>query len=189
MSLLLNHPNELEKVMNEIEENIAPGRLLEESDLHKLPYLRCIIYETLRMYPVGPLLVPHYSSEGCNIGGFDIARGTTLLVNAWAIQRDSDSWEDPGTFKPERFRGFEVGCDGYRFVSFGVGRRACPGYGMAMRLMGLALATLIQCFDWERKDPELVDMEEFAGITLSKARPLEALFRPRSSMMCLLSKL
>lgn len=67
--------------------------------------------------------------------------------------------------------------------------RACPGFGMAMGLMGLALGTFIQCFEWKREGPELVDLEEFTGLTLSKAKPLEALYRPRSSMMSLLSQL
>lgn len=188
MSLLLNHPDELEKVRKEIDEHVAPGKLLEDSDLQKLPYLRCIINETLRLYPVGPLLVPHYSSKDCNVGGYDIPGGTILLVNAWAIQRDPDMWEDADMFSPERFRGFQGGYEGFSFIPFGAGRRACPGAGMAMRMMGLALGSLIQCFEWEREGSELVDMEH-SGLTLSKAKPLEALCRPRSSIVFLLSQL
>ncbi|KAK4428843.1 cytochrome [Sesamum alatum] len=189
MSLLLNHPNELAKVQEEINSSVTPGKLLDDSDLQKLPYLRCVINETLRLYPVGPLLVPHSSSKDCSVGGFNIPAGTTLLVNAWAIQRDSKLWEEPGAFKPERFKGFEGGYDGFKFVPFGIGRRACPGSGMAMRLMGLALGTFIQCFEWEREGHNLVDLDEFTGITLSKAKPLQTLYRPRSSMTSLLSQL
>ncbi|KAL0360996.1 UNVERIFIED_CONTAM: cytochrome [Sesamum radiatum] len=189
MSLLLNHPHELGKVREEIDSSITPGKLLDDSDLQKLPYLRCVINETLRLYPVGPLLVPHCSSKDCSVGGFDIPAGTTLLVNAWAIQRDPKLWEEPGAFKPERFKGFEGGYDGLKFLPFGIGRRACLGSGMAMRLMGLALGTFIQCFEWKREGHNLVDLDEFTGITLSKVKPLEALYRPRSSMTSLLSQL
>ncbi|XP_042046282.1 cytochrome P450 81Q32-like [Salvia splendens] len=187
MSLLLNHPGELEKARNEIDEHVAPGKLLDESDLQNLAYLRCVINETLRLYPVGPLLVPHCSSEDCNVGGYDIPGGTILLANVWAIQRDPNVWEDAETFNPERFRGFEGGYDGFRFVPFGAGRRACPGAGMAMSLMGLALGSLIQCFDWEREGCGLVDMEQVFGLALSKAKPLQALCRPRSSIVSMLS--
>lgn len=189
MSLLLNHPNELEKIRKEIDENVAPRKLLEDSDLQNLPYLRCIISETLRLYPVGPLLVPRRSSKDSNLGGFDISRGTILLANAWAIHRDPTLWKDPETFRPERFKGFQGGNEGFRFVPFGVGRRACPGAGMAMRVMGLALGCFIQCFDWEREGLELVDMEEVLGLTLSKAKALEASCRQRSSIMHVLSQL
>ncbi|XP_057794418.1 cytochrome P450 81Q32-like [Salvia miltiorrhiza] len=180
MSLLLNHPDELEKARREIDEQVAPGKQLQDLDLQNLPYLRCIINETMRLYPVGPLLVPHCSSQDCNVGGFHIPAGTVLLVNAWAIQRDPDVWENADKFSPERFK---EGCDGFGFVPFGAGRRACPGAAMAMRLMGLALATLIQCFHWEREASEFVDMEHGSGLTLSKAKPLQALCRPRSSIM------
>lgn len=173
MSLLLNHPKELAKARKEIDENIAPGLLLEDSDLVKLLYLRCIMNETLRLYPVGPLLVPHYSSKDCHVGGFDVPKGTTLLVNAWAIHRDPKLWEDPEALNPERFIGFEVGYDGLRFVPFGTGRRVCPGSGMAMRLMGLALGSFVQCFDWKREGFGLVDLEEVKGLTLSKEEALE----------------
>lgn len=187
MSLLLNHPNELEKARKEIDDSVAPGELLGDSDLKKLPYLGCIINETLRLYPVGPLLIPHCSSRDCNVGGFDIPGGTALLVNAWGIQRDPDLWEDPEMFNPERFKGYEGGNQGFRFIPFGAGRRACPGVGMAMRLMGLALGSFIQCFQWEREGHDLVDLEEFIGLALSKAKPLEALCRPRSFITPLLS--
>lgn len=189
MSLLLNHPNELEKLRKEIDENVGQTKLIEDSDLQNLPYLRCIINETLRLYPVGPLLVPRRSSKDCNVGGFDIRRGTILLVNAWAIQRDPNQWKDPESFHPERFREFEGGNAGFRFVPFGVGRRACPGAGMAMRMMGLALGCFIQCFDWKREGLEFVDMGEGSGLTLSKAKALEALCRPRSSIAPMLSQL
>ncbi|KAK6130823.1 hypothetical protein DH2020_035435 [Rehmannia glutinosa] len=188
MSLLLNHPHELEKARNEIDNNITHGKLLKDSDLPKLPFLRCIINETLRLYPVGPLLVPHSSSKDCKVEGFDIPRGTTLLVNAWEIHRDRKLWEEPEIFKPDRFKDIEGVFYGFRFIPFGMGRRACPGSGMAMRLMGLALGTLIQCFEWEREGHGLVDLEEVCGLTLSKAKKLEALYRPCPSMMNLLSQ-
>ncbi|KAL3840448.1 hypothetical protein ACJIZ3_025039 [Penstemon smallii] len=185
MSLLLNHPHELQKVRSEIDNNLPPGKSLEDSDLQKLPYLHCVINETLRLYPVGPLLVPHSSSKDCKINNFDIPKSTTLLVNAWAIHRDQNLWDEPTLFKPERFKGIEGEFDGYRFIPFGMGRRACPGSGMAMRLMGLALGTFIQCFEWERVGIELVDLDEGTGLTLSKANSLEALYRPRSSIISL----
>lgn len=189
MSLLLNHPEVLEKVKNEIDQHVTPGRLLDDSDLSNLPYLHCIIKETLRLFPAAPLLLPHFSSENCTINGFHIPRATTLLVNIWAIHRDPILWEEPDKFKPERFEGIKEESQGYKFLPFGMGRRSCPGAGMAMRLMSLALGTLIQCFEWERVGPELVNMDAESKLTLPKAQPLEALYKPRPSMSVLLSQL
>ncbi|XP_058080302.1 cytochrome P450 81Q32-like [Magnolia sinica] len=188
MSLLLNHPDVLEKAKVELDMHVGP-RLLDESDLAKLPYLHCIINETLRLYPVAPLLVPHESSEESIVGGFNVARGTMLLVNVWAIHRDPELWEDPTDFKPERFQGPQIAKESLKLIPFGHGRRACPGASLAVRMVGLALGTLIQCFEWERVGEEKIDMTEGPGLTMPKAQPLKAVYKPRHTMFNLLSQL
>ncbi|GAV84666.1 p450 domain-containing protein [Cephalotus follicularis] len=189
MSLLLNNPRVLKKSQTEIDTHVGHDRLINEGDLAKLPYLHCIINETLRMYPAGPLLVPHESSKECVVGNFRVPRGTMLLVNMWAIHNDPKIWEEPREFKPERFEGLEGWKDGFKLMAFGTGRRSCPGEGLATRMVGLALASLIQCFEWERVSEEIVDMTEGNGLTLPKAQPLQAKCRPRSTMVNLLSQI
>ncbi|KAL9673679.1 hypothetical protein QQ045_029940 [Rhodiola kirilowii] len=188
MSLLLNNPVKLKKARSELDAMISPGRLVDDADLPKLTYLRGIVNETLRLYPAAPLLVPHYSSAECTIQGFHIPRGTMLFVNTWAIHRDPEVWEDPLSFKPERFENVEE-TYAYKLIPFGMGRRSCPGASMAHKVVGLALASLIQCFDWERIGEEEVDMREGDGLTMPKLKPLEAMCQPRNIMMDVLSRL
>ncbi|KAI3763008.1 hypothetical protein L1987_53454 [Smallanthus sonchifolius] len=156
MSLLLNHPNVLEKARAHIDEYIGNKRLVQETDIPNLPYIQFIINETLRLFPAAALLVPHEPSEDCTIGGFDVARGTMVLVNAWAIHRDPMVWDDPLSFKPKRFE--KMANEGYRFIPFGMGRRKCTGSGLANRVIWLVLASLIQCFEWKRVGEDLVGM-------------------------------
>ncbi|XP_077217417.1 cytochrome P450 81Q32-like [Tasmannia lanceolata] len=189
MSLLLNHPHVLDRAKAELDIHVGHGRLIDESDLAKLPYLHNIIKETLRLCPVAPLLVPHQSSEECTVGGFNVPCGTILMVNMWAIHRDPKLWVEPMSFKPERFEGSEGENEGFKFMPFGHGRRACPGANLAMRVVGLVLGTLIQCFEWERLGDEKVDMSEGSGLTMPKAKPLEAMYRPRQTMIEVLSQL
>lgn len=188
MSLLLNNPQVLKKAQEEIDSVVGQDRLFEESD--KLPYLDSIIKETLRMYPAGPMLVPHESSKDrdCTVGGYHIPGGTMLMVNMWAIQNDPDIWEEPRKFMPERFEGQEER-DGFNLLPFGYGRRSCPGEGLALRMVRLALGSLIQCFEWERVGEEMVDMTEGAGLTLLKVEPLVAKCRPRHAMVSLISQI
>ncbi|KAJ0795324.1 putative cytochrome P450 [Helianthus annuus] len=189
MSLLLNNPSVLKKAHAEIDNYVGQDRRLEESDIPKLPYLGCIIKETMRMFPAGPIL-PHESAEDCIIGGYHVPKGTMLLVNVWGIQNDPKIWDDPKTFRPERFEGLEGFRDGFKLMPFGFGRRSCPGEGMSMRLVGLVLGSLIQCFEWERTSENEVDMNEGTErLTLKKDINLVAVCSPRLSMLNLLSQL
>ncbi|CAL5372848.1 unnamed protein product [Camellia sinensis] len=180
MSLLINHPEVLKKARAELDIQVGQERLVDESDLSKLHYLQAIISETFRMFPAAPLLVPHMASNDCTIEGFDVPRDTILLVNAWAIHRDPQVWDDPTSFKPERFEGGEA--EGHKLMPFGMGRRSCPGVGLAQRVVGLGLASLIQCFEWERVSEKAIDLTEGKGLTMPKLEPLEAMCKARDIM-------
>ncbi|XP_009112368.2 cytochrome P450 81Q32-like [Brassica rapa] len=175
MANLLNHPEALMKTKTELNAVVSrEGRLMEESDMGACTYLNNVISETLRLYPAAPLLVPHASSDDCKVAGYDIPRGTWLFVNAWAIQRDPKVWDEPETFKPERFGNEESKTQHWKFIPFGMGRRACPGMGLAHLVLGLTLGSLIQCFDWARDADVAVDMSEGRGLTMPKAVRLVA---------------
>ncbi|KAE8697917.1 hypothetical protein F3Y22_tig00110607pilonHSYRG00051 [Hibiscus syriacus] len=127
-----------------------------------------------------PVLVPHYSSQDCMVCGYDVSKGTLLIVNAWAIQNDPSLWDEPTKLRLERF---EEEKEGSKFLPFGLGRRACPGATMGLRSILLALGTAIQCFEWENVGSDTVDMRPGTGPTLSKAMPLEALCSPRPDLI------
>ncbi|CDP08880.1 unnamed protein product [Coffea canephora] len=134
-SLLLSHQEVMKKAKAEIDTVMSR-------------YLRCIIKETLRLHPPTPLLLHHYSSEDCTVGGFRVLRRTMLLVNVWALHHDPCIRTEPEKFMPERFEGMEGSKDGLRFLPFGSGRRKYPGESLA--IASIALALVLQCFDWEK---------------------------------------
>lgn len=172
MSNLLNNPNILKKAKNELDTHIGQNRLVDEPDISKLPYIQNIIYETLRLHPPAPLLVPHMSSEDITLGKYNFPKNTILLVNVWDIHRDPKLWSDPTCFKPERF---EKEDEVDKLLSFGLGRRACPGANLAQRTVTLTLALLIQCFEWKLIGEEKIDMTEERGITMPKKTSLKAM--------------
>ncbi|KAG0525218.1 hypothetical protein BDA96_06G036900 [Sorghum bicolor] len=188
MAQLLNHPAAMAKAQAEIDEVVGTARILEEADLPNLPYLMCIVTETLRLHPVAPLLAPHESASHCSVGGYDVPAGTMLLVNVHAMHRDPRVWEEPERFSPERFEGGKS--DGKWMLPFGMGRRRCPGEGLAVKMVGLALGTLVQGFEWRRTTgDEEVDMTEASGLTMPKSVPLEAFYWPRMEMLSPLTAL
>jgi cytochrome P450 len=187
-SLLISHPDVMQKAQAEIDTIVGNSHLIEESEVAQLPYLRCIIKETLRLHPPAPFLLPHYSSEDCTVQDFRIPRRTTVLVNVWAIHNDPKIWAEPEKFMPERFEGSDGAKDDFKFMPFGSGRRGCPGETLAMRSVGLALGSLLQCFHWERITKE-VDMTEGSGFFAAKTRPLMVKCIPRPNMLSLLSQI
>ena len=163
-------PGRAQERTAEIISTVGTSRLLQESDLANLPYLRCIVTETLRLHPVAPNLLPHEASRGFTVaGGHAIGRGTVVLVDVYSMQRDPRVWDEPEKFMPERFLEAKVDDDeGTRWMMpFGMGRRRCPGEGLALRTVGMALGVMVQFFEWERVGKEEVDMSEgSSGITM-----------------------
>ncbi|KAJ1410220.1 Cytochrome P450 [Sesbania bispinosa] len=186
LTLLLNNPEAMKKTRVEIDTNVGQDHLLNEMDTTKLKYLHNVITETLRLYPVAPLLIPHESSNDCNVCGFDIPRGTMLVVNLWTLHRDAKWWVDPTRFEPERFEeGESSGGEEvlYNMIPFGIGRRGCPGAALAKRVMGHALGAMIQSFEWDKIGDEEIDMIEGSGLTIPKLEPLVAFCKPRQGMI------
>ncbi|XP_034896875.1 cytochrome P450 81Q32 [Populus alba] len=182
---LLNHPDVLKKAKAELDAQVG-DRLIEESDFAKLHYLQSIISENLRLCPVTPLIPPHMPSSDCTIGGYHVPAGTILFVNARSLHRDPTLWDEPTSFKPERFESAGR-VDAWKFIPFGMGRRACPGDGLANRVMTLTLGSLIQCFEWERVGENKIDMLEKTAMTMFKVEPLELMCRARPILDMLFS--
>ncbi|KAH9321161.1 hypothetical protein KI387_015800, partial [Taxus chinensis] len=165
MSELIRNPNIAKKVQDEIESVVGNHHTVTKSDLAAMEYLQCVVKEILRLYPSGPIMVPHETTKACMVGDgrYLIPTKTRVVVNAWAIGRDPKVWEDPLAFKPERFKYKNIDMKGQDFdmVPFGAGRRGCPGAQLAMGTFSLVLAQLWHCFDWKIEgNPSELDMTE-----------------------------
>ncbi|KAG1354627.1 Geraniol 8-hydroxylase [Cocos nucifera] len=183
MAELLRNTSCMAKAQAELAKEIGYQREVEESDIAGLPFLQAVVKETLRLHPPVPLLLPHKAETDVELGGYAVPKGTRVLVNAWAIGHDGDVWEDPESFKPERFLGSDVDFRGadFELIPFGSGRRLCPGLPLAFRTVHLMLASLLQSFDWklpEGMQPSDVDITERFGVTLALAAPLRAVAVP-----------
>jgi cytochrome P450 len=188
MAELIRNPRSMERAAAEVRRAFASRGAVAEDKLGELRYLHLVIRETFRLHAPVPLLVPRMSREPCRVLGYDVPRGTTVLVNAWALGRDERYWPggDAEEFRPERFEGDDAvaavdlrGAD-FELVPFGAGRRMCPGMPFGLALVEHALASLLLHFDWEATgllaDPALLDMAEEFGITARRKEGL--LLRP-----------
>ncbi|CAI0465447.1 unnamed protein product [Linum tenue] len=185
IALLVNHPDVLKKAQTELDNHVGKDRRVQESDLPNLDYLKAIVKETLRLYPAGPLSVPHQSMEDCTVAGRFVPKGTRLIVNISKLQRDPRVWSDPDEFRPDRFltthKDVDLKGQDFELIPFGSGRRMCPGMNFALQVMYLTVATLLHGFDFSRATSEPVDMTESIGLTNPRAFPLDVQLSPRLS--------
>ncbi|KAM0913588.1 hypothetical protein ACQ4PT_012029 [Festuca glaucescens] len=175
MAELINQPAEMRKLQDEIRAAVVNngGSHVNEDHLAKLQYLRPVIKETLRLHSPLPLLLPRETLEDTELLGYRVPARTRVVINAWAIGRDTETWERAEEFVPERFVGgpVEYGArhDDFSSVPFGGGRRGCPGVGFAAPSMELALASLLYHFDWEQPGAagaSKLDMSELYGLSV-----------------------
>ncbi|XP_059444844.1 flavonoid 3'-monooxygenase-like isoform X2 [Corylus avellana] len=187
---LIRHPKILAQVQQELDSIVGQDRLVSELDLPQLTYLHAVVKETFRLHPSTPLSLPRMAAESCEINGYHIPKGSTLLVNVWAIARDPDQWPNPLEFRPERFlegsekANVDVKGNDFEVIPFGAGRRICAGMSLGLRMVHFLTASLVHAFDWDLPDglmPKQLNMDEAYGLTLQRAKPLVVHPRPRLS--------
>ncbi|KAK9757228.1 hypothetical protein RND81_01G149800 [Saponaria officinalis] len=177
MTELIRHPTIMQKLQQEVRQIAGKNLQVNEDDVKEMKYLKAVIKETLRLHPPIPLLVPRVSLTDAKINGFDIPVGTAVIINAWAIQRNTASWENPECFNPDRFLDTSTDYKGQDFelIPFGSGRRICPGISFTTSNNELVLASLVHKFDWSLPNGarcETLDASESVGLTIHKKDPL-----------------
>ncbi|KAF8779736.1 hypothetical protein HU200_002321 [Digitaria exilis] len=186
MAELLRHPAVMSKVRADLRDALGSKPHPDESDTGRLPYLRAVVMESMRLHPPSPMLMPHLAmADGAEVGGFPVPAGTKVIINLWAIMRDPAVWPEPEAFVPERFVGASDadfrGKDMLEFMPFGAGRRACPGTPMATRVVMLLLASMLHAFEWrlpQGMQPGDVDVRDRFGTSLNMVTPLKAVTVP-----------
>ena len=146
ISLILQNSLVLEKVKDELDIHIGKEKCVSEF-ISKLIYLQAIVKETLRLYPPDPLLTPREFIENCTLRGYNIKKGTRLITNIWKIHTDSNAWEDPLEFKPERFftthKDIDIKGRHFKLLPFGGGRRMCHGISFSLQMVHFLLVFCI----------------------------------------------
>jgi len=159
--LLSQHPEAETRLRSELHQILA-GRDPTLADLPSLVYTRMVVEESMRLYPPA-WLIERKALADDEIGGYHIRAGTTLAVTQYVTHRHPDFWDEPETFRPERFDPQNSkNRSRYAYFPFGGGPRQCIGKNMALLEMQLVLSMILQhCrFElapgWEVKtDPEL----------------------------------
>ena len=158
--LLSTHPEAQRRLREEIRGNISS--LDDEIDhqlIDSLPYLNAVCNETLRLYPTVPITV-RAAIRDTMIGDVPVAKGTTLLLCPWAINRSRQFWgDDAEQFLPDRWMQKGTGKTGgartnYANITFLHGSRSCVGRDFAQGELKCLVAALIGRYQLELDMPE-----------------------------------
>nr|WP_276278658.1 cytochrome P450 [Halomicroarcula sp. SYNS111] len=164
---LAQHPDRQADLQAEVDA-VCDGRVTA-GDLPELERLEHAIDEALRLYPPVYMFFRE-AKRDVTLQGYDIPAGTTLVLPQWAVHRDPAWWDDPETFRPERFDG-DAGRPEYAYFPFGGGPRHCIGMRFARMEMKTVLATLLDEYSFELvsdPDPDLI-----ASTNLKPGGPIE----------------
>ncbi|XP_028795999.1 5-epiaristolochene 1,3-dihydroxylase-like [Neltuma alba] len=199
MAEMVRKPATLRRAQEEVRQVLRMKGHINETTLEEMKYVKAVFKETLRLHPPSPFLAPRECMETCEINGYTIPKRTQVLVNIWAITRDPKYWSssfssssssaEEEEFVPERFMDSSVDYRGsnFEFISFGAGKRVCPGMLFGPAIAEILLANLLCYFDWQLPSgttPETLDMTELLDSTLKKKTSLILVPTPHGNPMC-----
>ncbi|KAL4936814.1 hypothetical protein BDV06DRAFT_233009 [Aspergillus oleicola] len=178
------YPAVQKKAQEELDTVLGPTKLPTFDDRPKLPYIEAIVKEALRWHPTAPMGIPHMCTEDDVYEGLKIPRGAVVMPNIWAFTHDPKTYPNPEIFDPTRFlpsthaNSKEAQPDPHT-LTFGFGRRICPGRILADSTIFLSIAESLAVFNIS-PDREGSARAEFLPGVISHPVPFSLTIKPRS---------
>jgi cytochrome P450 len=159
MLAMLAYPETQARAQAELDAVVGRARLPTFADYPLLPYTRAMVKEALRWKPTTPLGGPHRLTEDDWYEGMFIPKGTICIPNVWHMNRDPEIYgENAAHFDPARHLDAsgdiapgppDTKDEGH--VSYGFGRRQCPGRHAANNSLFIEIAVMLWAMKIERK--------------------------------------
>ncbi|XP_048736456.1 steroid 17-alpha-hydroxylase/17,20 lyase-like isoform X2 [Ostrea edulis] len=146
---MTKHPDIQTQCQMEIDRVVDSGR---PSMKHRknLDFTEACLFESMRLGCVFGIGIPHMAICDSQIGGYDIPKGTTIVINYWALHHDPKYWKDSEKFDPYRYldeNGKMKSITPKSWLPFSAGRRVCLGETVAKPELLLMCANLLQRFE------------------------------------------
>lgn len=153
---LLQHPDDLARVQQEIAEKVPYGAPINLSLIPSLEQIGWAVLETTRMHPSADILM-RYTAEEIEVGDYRIPAGWMTLIAPGMAHFLPDVFAEPDRYDPQRFAPGREEDRQHRFaiIGFGGGVHKCAGMNFANNEMTIIAALLLQQFDLELLTPEV----------------------------------
>ena len=177
-SILLHYKDVQKRLQEKVDTVVGSGRHPSIFDRDQMPYTAATVYELLR-YASLVATLPHAALETVILGEYTIPAGTVIFPYFPAILHDKKFWGDPEVFRPERFldeSGNLLPADHpnrKHMLQFGAGPRVCVGEAFALKRLFIFTASLVQKFDLQQGNKNLVpcDYDSYETESLLHHKP------------------
>lgn len=195
---LAGNPEVQKRASDEVRKAVGDSRMPQMGDIPNLPYTFACVKEILRLCPVPPWSLRHFTDADVTYKDIVIPKGTAIVCNTAALHYDPVQFPDPFCFKPERYLGYQRSVLEYAAMpdpydrdhfTFGAGRRMCPGARFAENNLALLLANVLWAFELRpplitvhgKTEDAKMDLSDgaFEPYPLRSAKPFKARFVPR----------
>ena len=142
------HPEFQHEAQKELDSVLGPHVLPTFADRDRLPFVECIVKESLRWHPATPLIARSLRDDDV-FEGHVLQAKSFVIANVWAYTHDPKFYPEPFNFNPRRFKtlsGAGTPPDPRLYI-FGMGRRRCPGTELANHLSYLLISTTLALFN------------------------------------------
>ncbi|XP_060519460.1 probable cytochrome P450 303a1 [Cylas formicarius] len=162
--LILN-PDIQSKAREEID-SVLGDRMPSLEDRSKMPYMECIVLESLRMFAARAFSVPHRAVKDTYLGGYFIPKDVLVTANLHGCMMSAEAgFKNPDQFIPERFLKDGAVSVPENFYPFGLGKRRCMGEYLARANIFLFATSLLQKFEFHVVPRFPPDMKIVDGVT------------------------
>lgn len=138
------HPEIEQKLRFELDEL---NQNLDYQTINNCLYLKAIVSETLRIYPIAAATFPRILNTPVSVMEYDLEPDTWLIISIYALHHREDLYANSKQFNPQRF--LQQNYSNYEYIPFGGGNRRCIGSALALLEMKLVTATILQRFKLE----------------------------------------
>uniref|UniRef100_A0A1I7Z7N1 CYtochrome P450 family n=1 Tax=Steinernema glaseri TaxID=37863 RepID=A0A1I7Z7N1_9BILA len=171
---ILNSPEVQDRLREEVFKNTGGNRFVEIGDKFNMEYARAVVTEVLRCANIMNFNLLHETTNETNVAGYVIPRGTVTTPQISVAMRDSQVFDRPLEFDPDRFLGENGKELEKKVVAFGLGRRSCLGESLARAEIFLFLTNFVQRYKFSSVDGKPVDTEPISDITnMHRVKPYQ----------------
>ena len=139
----------------------------EASEWARAPYVKALVDESLRVYPLIPEVI-RLAKRELNVGGHVVRAGEALAASISLAHFSADNFEEPKAFKPERF--LNKTYPHTQYMPFGGGIRRCIGAAFAKTEMCIFTSALLKQGRYELLDTDV--QVKRRNLTLAPDRPI-----------------